>query len=65
MPEHTDVAALRAALGITQEVAARMAGVSLATFRNWEHGRTAPASLAHRRALAKLRRRAEKMEEAK
>jgi DNA-binding transcriptional regulator YiaG len=41
-PRAVDVKALRARLGISQEVFAGRYGLDLATVRNWEQGRTKP-----------------------
>ncbi|MBI3514295.1 MAG: helix-turn-helix domain-containing protein [Proteobacteria bacterium] len=41
-PRTVDVKALRARLGISQEVFAGRYGLDLATVRNWEQGRTKP-----------------------
>ena len=41
-PRAVDVKALRARLGVSQEVFAGRYGLDLATVRNWEQGRTKP-----------------------
>lgn len=41
-----DVKAVRAKLGTSQSEFALMIGVSVATLRNWEQGRRAPARVA-------------------
>ena len=42
VPDHIDVAAVRATTRLTQEAFAGHIGVSLATLRNWEQNRRAP-----------------------
>ena len=64
MPD-TDYAALRAALGLSQQAAAKMAGVTVDTWSNWERGKFKPGAIAHRKAVARMMRKAAKMEEAK
>lgn len=42
IPQHIDVAAIRATTGLTQSAFASHIGVSVATLRNWEQNRRTP-----------------------